>query len=207
MPKAKFAQNIAKDGTTYSIALLIIDVINDMEFEEGKQLLKQALPMARRLAALKQRAIAAGVPIIYVNDNFGHWRSDLKKQISHCLMDGVRGEPIARLLVPDHSDYFVLKPKSSAFFGTTLHTLLQYLGVKTLILTGLAADVCILFTAHDAHLRDYEIIVPSDCVASNTLRETRMALENMQKSAHAETFNSSKIDFRPYRGSWPKTGS
>jgi isochorismate hydrolase len=108
-------------STKQSIALLIIDVINDMEFEEGKQLFKQALPMARKIAALKSRASSAQVPIIYVNDNFGHWRSDLKKQIFHCLMDGVRGEPIARLLVPDHSDYFVLKPKSSAFFGTTLH--------------------------------------------------------------------------------------
>ncbi|HYX48852.1 MAG TPA: isochorismatase family protein, partial [Ktedonobacteraceae bacterium] len=108
-----------------SIALLVIDVINDMEFEEGKQLFKQALPMARKIAALKSRAASAQVPIIYVNDNFGHWRSDLKKQISHCLIDGVRGEPVARLLAPDHSDYFVLKPKSSAFFGTTLHTLLQ----------------------------------------------------------------------------------
>jgi len=183
-----------------SIALLIIDVLNDMEFEEGKQLFKQALPMARKIAALKSRASAAQVPIIYVNDNFGHWRSDLKKQISHCLIDGVRGEPIARLLVPDHSDYFVLKPKSSAFFGTTLHTLLQYLEVRTLILTGLAADVCILFTAHDAHLRDYEIIVPSDCVASNTLPETRMALANMKKAAHAVICKSAAIDFKQYAG-------
>src|SRR3954469_52173 len=101
-----------------SIALLIIDVINDMEFDEGKQLLKQAFPMAKKIAALKARATSAKVPIIYVNDNFGHWRSDLKKQISHCLTDGVRGEPVARLLVPDQSDYFVLKPKSSGFFGT-----------------------------------------------------------------------------------------
>jgi len=187
-------------NTKWSIALLIIDVLNDMEFEEGKQLFKQALPMARKIAALKRRASAAQVPIIYVNDNFGHWRSDLKKQISHCLIDGVRGEPIARLLVPDHSDYFVLKPKSSAFFGTTLHTLLQYLEVRTLILTGLAADVCILFTAHDAHLRDYEIIVPSDCVASNTLPETRMALANMKKAAHAVICKSAAIDFKQYAG-------
>lgn len=110
-------------------------------------------------------------------------------------MDGVRGEPIARLLVPDHSDYFVLKPKSSGFFGTTLHTLLQHLGVKTLILTGMAADVCILFTAHDAHLRDYKIIVPSDCVASNTLRETKVALSHMQKAAHASICKSANITF------------
>jgi len=186
--------------TKRSIALLIIDVINDMEFEEGKQLFKQALPMARKIAALKRRASAAEIPIIYVNDNFGHWRSDLKKQISHCLIDGVRGEPITRLLLPDHSDYFVLKPKSSAFFGTTLHTLLQYLEVQTLVLTGIAADVCILFTAHDAHLRDYEIIVPSDCVASNTLAETRMALANMKKAAHAVICKSAAIDFKRRAG-------
>ena len=190
----------SRGNTRQSIALLIIDVINDMEFEEGKQLFKQALPMARKIAALKSRASAAQVPIIYVNDNFGHWRSDLKKQISHCLMDGVRGEPIARLLVPDHSDYFVLKPKSSAFFGTTLHTLLQYLGVRTLVLTGMAADVCILFTAHDAHLRDYEIIVPSDCVASNTLPETRLALANMKKAAHAVICKSATINFNDSKG-------
>jgi nicotinamidase-related amidase len=198
LAKAKSAKNVTKDTARHSIALLIIDVINDMEFEEGKQLLRHALPMAKRIAALKERARAAGVPIIYVNDNFGHWRSDLKEQISHCLMDGVRGEPVARLLVPDRSDYFVLKPKSSAFFGTTLDTLLQHLGVEVLILTGVAADVCILFTAHDAHLREYKIIVPSDCVASNTIQQTRRALENMKKSAHAETFNSSKINFRQH---------
>src|ERR1041385_5941503 len=186
-------------NTKPSVALLIIDVINDMEFEEGKLLFKQALPMARKIATLKSRASSAKVPIIYVNDNFGHWRSDLKKQISHCLIDGVRGEPIARLLVPDHSDYFVLKPKSSAFFGTTLHTLLQHLGVRTLILTGIAADVCILFTAHDAHLRDYKIIVPSDCVASNTLPETRLALANMKKAAHAVVCKSTTINFKDYK--------
>ena len=179
-----------------SIALLIIDVINDMEFVEGQQLLRQALPMAKNIAALKKRAISAQVPVIYVNDNFGHWRSDLKTQISHCLEDGVRGEPIAHLLSPDRSDYFVLKPKSSAFFGTTLHTLLQHLEVRTLVLTGIAADVCILFTAHDAHLRDYKIIVPSDCVASNTSRETSLALGNMKKAAHAVVCKSSSVNFK-----------
>jgi nicotinamidase-related amidase len=200
----KKSPNGSNLNKSQSIALLLIDVINDMEFEEGKQLLRQALPMAKKLAALKARAQAAQIPIIYVNDNFGHWRSDLRKQISHCLQDGVRGEPVARLLAPEHSDFFVLKPKSSGFFGTTLHTLLRHLGVNTLILTGFAADVCILFTAHDAHLRDYQIIVPSDCVASNTLRETRMALTNMEKAAHALVCKSSSIDFKRYTGSRSK---
>jgi nicotinamidase-related amidase len=176
-------------------ALLLIDVINDMEFPEGDKLLRQALPAARKIAELKKRAKAAEVPAIYVNDNFGRWRSDFQKQVRHCLNDGVRGEPIARLLMPENDDYFVLKPKSSAFFGTTLHSLLEHLGVKTLILTGVAADICILFTAHDAHLLDYKIIVPSDCVASNFKRETTTALANMKKATHALVCGSPKIQF------------
>jgi nicotinamidase-related amidase len=176
-------------------ALLLIDVINDMEFPEGEKLLRQTLPAARRIAALKKRAAAAGVPIIYVNDNFGRWRSDFNQQVQHCLHDGVRGEPVARLLAPERDDFFVLKPKSSAFFGTTLHSLLDHLGIRTLVLTGVAADVCILFTAHDAHLLSYKIIVPSDCVASNFKRETRTALANMKKATHAVICESPMIHF------------
>ena len=177
------------------VVLLLIDVINDMEFVGGDKLLRQARPMADALSRLRARAKAAGVPVIYVNDNFGQWRSDFRKTISHCLDDGVRGEPIARMLLPDEDDYFVLKPKSSGFFDTTLHTLLQHLGAERLILTGVAADVCILFTAHDAHLRDYRIIVPSDCVASNTKRETEQALRNMTKATKAKVVVSSRVDF------------
>lgn len=182
-----------------SAALLLIDVINDMEFPEGDKLLRQTLPAARKIAALKKRAVAAQVPVIYVNDNFGRWRSDFNQQVQHCLNDGVRGEPVARLLAPGEDDYFVLKPKSSAFFGTTLHSLLDHLGIETLILTGVAADVCILFTAHDAHLLSYKIIVPSDCVASNFKRETRAALGNMQKATHALICESPNIHFADNR--------
>lgn len=178
------------------VALLLIDLINDMEFEGGGELLRQALPAAQKIQRLKQRAREAGVPVIYVNDNFGQWQSDFKKLVRHCLEDGVRGEPVARLLLPGPDDYSVLKPKSSAFFDTTLHTLLQHLGAEMLVLTGVAADVCILFTAHDAHLRDYQVIVPSDCVASEKESETTMALKNMQKSIKAKVPDSSELDFR-----------
>ena len=191
--------NLSRGEERCSIALLLVDVINDMEFEDGGRLLKQALPMAHSLARLKGRAVELGVPTIYVNDNFGHWRSDHKKQLDHCLNDGTRGEPVARLLAPGPSDYFVLKPKSSGFFETTLNTLLRHLGVETVVLTGIAADVCILFTAHDAHLLDYEIIVPSDCVASNSRREMQAALRNMEKAAHAQVLPSPEIDFSQWK--------
>ena len=107
------------------VALLLIDVINDMEFEGGDGLLEQALPMARELQSLTRRARTAAVPVIYANDNFGRWQSDFQKVIAHCLEDGVRGEPVARLLKPQDEDYFVLKPKNSAFYSTTLEILLS----------------------------------------------------------------------------------
>lgn len=177
-----------------AVALLLIDVINDLEFAEGDQLLRHALPMARRIAALKGRARAAGVPVVYANDNFGRWRSDLNAQVKHCLGDGVRGRPVVELLRPEEDDYFVLKPKHSGFFSTTLDLLLDYLQVETVILTGMAANICVLFTANDAHMRDLHLVVPGDCVASNTEEENRYALEQMRKVLKADVRPSTELD-------------
>ena len=178
------------------IAVLIIDMINDLDFPEGKQLLARALPAARQIADLKQRAKADGVPVIYVNDNFGRWRSDFRAQVEHCLQDGVRGKPVVELLRPDEDDYFVLKPKHSGFFSTTLDVLLQYLEVKTVVLVGIAANICVLFTANDAYLRDFRLIVPHDCVASNTIEENNHALEQMRTVLKADTRGSAEITLK-----------
>jgi nicotinamidase-related amidase len=178
------------------VALLLIDVINDLEFPDGDRLLTHALPMARSIAALKDRAKRAGVPVIYVNDNFGRWRSDLNAQVEHCLTDGVRGKPVVELLRPGPDDYFVLKPKHSGFFSTTLDTLLKYLGVRAVVLTGMAANICVLFTANDAYMRDFHLFVPADCVASNTEEENRHALEQMARVLKADTRPSADLSFR-----------
>jgi nicotinamidase-related amidase len=123
-----------------STALLLIDVINDLEFPGAELLLQEALLMARRLAKLKQRTQSAGIPAIYVNDNFGRWRSDFHKQVEHCLHDGVHGQPIVELLQPAEQDYFVLKPKHSGFHSTSLDILLEYLQAERLIITGLTTN-------------------------------------------------------------------
>src|SRR3954468_18924959 len=99
-----------------NVALVLADVINDMEFEGGEQLFENALPAARHLAKLVDRARGAGVPVIYVNDNFGRWRSDFRQQLRHVIDDETRGAPIAKLLQPRSDDYFVLKAKHSGFY-------------------------------------------------------------------------------------------
>ena len=177
------------------VALLIIDVINDLDFPEGEQMLEFALPMARRIAELKRRARDAKVPVVHVNDNFGRWKSDFTSVVEHCLQDGALGRPMVELLPPQEDDYFVLKPKHSGFFSTTLDTLLDYLQAKTLILTGVAGNICVLFTANEAYMRDFDLVVPRDCIASNTREENDYALDQMQKVLKADIRPSHEIDF------------
>jgi nicotinamidase-related amidase len=179
---------------TAPVALLLIDVINDLAFPDGKALRKQALPMAKKIAALKRRAKEAGIPSIYVNDNFGRWQSDFQTLLRHCLDEDVCGQPIAILLQPEAEDYFVLKPKHSGFYATTLELLLQALGVHTLILTGMAGNICVLFTANDAYMRGYRLLIPADCVASQTVRDNTSALHLMQTVLKADIRPSTALD-------------
>lgn len=181
-------------------ALLIIDVLNDLEFEGGEELLESAMPMARALAKLKRRAKKAGIPVVYVNDNFGKWRSDFRQQLDHCLNDDVRGRPVVEMLVPDEDDYFVLKPKHSGFYNTTLPLLLEYLGTKKVVVTGIATDNCVLFTAGDAYIRDLEVIVPEDCVAAIDPDRHDAALDQMRVTLKADTTPSSGLDLDALSG-------
>ncbi len=203
------------------VALLLIDVINDLEFPGGDRLQRNARRVAPELAALKARARAAGVPCIYANDNFGKWRSDFSAQVRHCLNDGVRGEFLARALSPEPEDYFVLKPKHSAFYQTCLDLLLPHLGVRTLLLAGLATDNCVMFTANDAFLRGYSLVLVSDGCAAIEPRAHRDALQQMTRLLHAKTASARGITFSrssrqlklrldarraPRRGSKPANG-
>lgn len=179
------------------VALLLVDVINPLDFPEADRLLRHAVPAADRLAGLKAKARAAGVPVIYANDNFGRWRSDLAAVVTRCREPGCKGRPLLDRLEPGPDDYFVLKPKHSAFFATTLDTLLRYLGTRALVVGGFAADICVLFTANDAYLRDLRLVVPADGVAANEAEDCEAALALMRRVLKAETPPAGAIDFAP----------
>ncbi|MFC0469587.1 cysteine hydrolase family protein [Halalkalibacter kiskunsagensis] len=174
-------------------ALLIIDMINDLEFSSGYQLFPYALQSAKNIATLKERLKKHAIPIIYVNDNYGKWQSDFRYLVSHCLKENVRGKPIAEIMEPEEDDYFVLKPKYSGFFATPLQLLLDHLQVNTLIITGVAGNMCVQFTANDAYMRDYKLYVPADCVASNTIETNDHALQLMEDVLKADISPSSTI--------------
>src|SRR6202035_2879084 len=114
--------------------------------------------------------------------------------VEHCLNDDVRGRPIAQRLQPADEDYFVLKPKHSGFFSTTLELVLKYLGASMLILGGLTTDMCVLFTANDAYIRDYQVLVPSDCVAASDPSEHRASLRYMKRVLGADIRKSGSLN-------------
>ncbi|HEY9681576.1 MAG TPA: isochorismatase family cysteine hydrolase [Oculatellaceae cyanobacterium] len=200
------AQNLDLHGNVPDksrVALLLIDVINSFNFPEADQLIKYAEPMAKKIAALKERCREERIPTIYVNDNFGIWRSDFKHVLMHCLDEKSKGQKLAQILKPSDDDYFVLKPKHSGFFSTTLDILLKYLKTEIVILTGIAGNICVLFTANDAYMRDLRLVVPPDCIASNTKEENEHALELMSKTLKAELIESSKIPLQQLKKHTP----
>lgn len=182
------------------VALILVDVINHFEFPDGERLLRNALPMAAKLARLKTRARRRGVPTIYVNDNFGQWRSDATKLVDYCTRNGARGKMFVEEIRPDREDYFVLKPMHSAFYQTPLEVLLRYLGASTLVVCGLATNSCVVCTAQDANMRDFRLVVPSDCSAARTRREHLQALQIIKGMEGAKVMASSSLRFETLHG-------
>jgi nicotinamidase-related amidase len=176
-----------------AVVMLIIDVINHFEFPDGDRLLKQAVRIAPKIARLKLRARRLNMPVVYVNDNFGQWRSDMMRLLQYCLRPEARGRKFVEILRPEVEDYFILKPMHSAFYQSPLEVLLREFGASSLILTGLATDSCIACTAHDAEMRDFRVIVPSDCSAARSLPDHRRAIEHIRKMGHTNVQRSSTL--------------
>jgi nicotinamidase-related amidase len=176
-------------------ALLIVDMVSEYDFPDAKRILKGALQAAKAIARLKQRAHAAKVPVIYVNDTAGKWESDQRAFVQRCLEPTARGREVVELIAPSEHDYFMFKPKHSAFFGTPLHTLLQQLKISTLILTGVTSHQCVLFTAMDAHVREYDLIIPPDCIGAANATDTKHALYVFSHALNAKITASGRLRF------------
>lgn len=197
MPTRARAQSpLAEEPAAAATALLVIDMISEWSFDGAPPLLAQAAAIVPRIAELKARCRGAGVPVIYANDNRGQWRSDFRQVVEHALAAGGAGARIAEQLAPNEDDYFVLKPKHSAFFATPMELLLQHLEVCRLLLAGVACDQCIMATACDARMRDYEVLVPRDCVASPTAARNRRALEHLEHVMQLRTTESPRVHLR-----------
>jgi nicotinamidase-related amidase len=179
-----------------AVALVLIDVLNDLDFPDNAELLRTAPALARNIAALKKRCKDLRIPVIYVNDNRDRWRSDISAVLAHCTAPDSPGRKMVKKLIPEASDYVVLKPKHSAFYATPLDTLISYLKAKTVILAGLTTSACILLTAGEVYVRDLKLIVASDCVAALHQKDHRSALDLMHANFQADTPPAKKLNLK-----------
>lgn len=183
-------------------AILIIDLLNTFDFTGGEKLQERVAALVAPLRALRQQAAAAGVPVIFVNDNYGRWHDEPSALVAFAAAG--KGGALIEQLKPQKDDYFVIKPESSGFYATTLPALLPRLGVSRLVLIGVAADICVLFTAADAHMREYDLWVPRDLVASQHEERARWALEMMENGMSADTRASSELTLADWLASTPR---
>ena len=193
MPVKPDRAPLADEAANGGIALLVIDMISSWDFDDGEQLGRAARAIAPRIGALKQRCLLSGVPAIYVNDNRGHWRSEFRELVHASASESEIGAAIAETLLPDEDDYSVLKPKHSAFYATPLDLLLRHLRVQRLIVTGVASDQCILMSAAEARMRDYDVLVPGDCVGARTAARNARALSHLREAQGIDTAPSARV--------------
>lgn len=175
-----------RDRARGGAALLIVDMINCFDFSDAERLRPKAEAAAKAALQLREEMSAAGLPVIYVNDNFGEWHSEKSRLVERALEEEDLASALARLR-PRDEDYFIIKPQFSGFYATNLPVLLPKLGVSRLVITGIATDICVLFTAADAHMRDYALWVPEDAVAASDDERGAWALEIMRESLGAST--------------------
>jgi nicotinamidase-related amidase len=177
-------------------ALLLIDLVSQWNYADGKSLLRQTMPILPSLVRLRESAAAAHVPVIFVNDNFGQWRSDFRQVTAAARSSGPHAARIVDALQPGAEDYFVLKPRHSAFFATPLDLLLQELDADTLVLCGVAGDQCILASASEALLHRFRVIIPRDGIACATAQRSTAVLKHFHEAMDIPTPLSRTLRWR-----------
>ena len=170
-------------------ALIVIDMINAYDFPDAEKLIpsaERAVPVIRKLID----QAGSDVPVIYVNDNFGHWRSNRDELIEEaCASDHA---DLVRPITPGEDALFVVKARHSIFYQTPLEYLLNQEDVGSLILTGQVTEQCILYSALDAYIRHFDVRVPPDAVAHIHQNLAEAALTMMERNMSA--------DLTPVRG-------
>ncbi len=172
-------------------ALLIIDIINDFQFKHGKALAEKTVTICPNIVKIKEMMLKKERPVIYINDHYNLWQADYDKIMKKCRNS--LSAPIIEALYPTDQDYFLIKPKHSAFFGTALHTLLSQLKVKNLVLSGIAGNICVLFTANDAYMREFGLFIPNDAIASADEQDNTYALRMMENVLKADVRPTEKL--------------
>jgi nicotinamidase-related amidase len=169
-------------------ALLVIDMLNSYDHDEAEELTTSVEDMVGNVRELVRRARDEDVPVVYVNDNYGDWNSSVQ-ELAQRACEGERPDLVEPVLPPEGVS-FVTKARHSIFYETPLEYLLDQLGAGRLVLTGQVTEQCIVYSALDAYVRHFQVVVPHDAVAHIHEDLADAALRMMERNMGAEIVDS-----------------
>lgn len=162
--------------------LLVIDLLNDFILDKGKLSCgKSAQMIVPNIKKEIEKARKENIPVIYICDNHHPDDPEFKVYPPHCI-SGTYGAEVVKELKPTKKDFIVKKRRYSGFFMTDLGLTIRDLRAEELILTGVCTNICVLYTASDARMRNYEVTILKDCVASFDEESHKFALKEMEKT-------------------------
>jgi nicotinamidase-related amidase len=164
-------------------ALLLVDVVQRFEHEDGAELLASFRERHGGFVRALERACAEGVPVVYANDNFGIWDGDAPRLVRQAL-EGRAGE-LVQAIAPREGETFVVKPRYSAFDHTPLDLILRELEVERVLLGGMSTEGCVAQTAISARELGFKVSVLATACATVDERLERVALEYLEAVAGA----------------------
>jgi nicotinamidase-related amidase len=176
-------------------ALVVIDMLNPYRHPQAEELAPRVAAALPGMQNLLQRAGEAQIPVIYVNDNYGDWNSSAAELAANA-MEGAHPELVEPIL-PADGQSFVIKARHSVFYGTPLEYLLDQMEVSRLVLVGQVTEQCVFYSALDAHVRHFDLAVPTDAVAAIFDHLAAAALEMMERNLGAEMCRSADCSLGP----------
>ena len=164
--------------------LVVVDMLNTYDHEDAERLMESVAEALPAMVVVRERAALQDVPIIYVNDNYGDWGA-ARAELCERAMGGPEPSLVSPI-VPAAGVAFIVKARHSIFFETQLDYMLRRQGISRLVLIGQVTEQCILYSALDAYVRHYEVVVPRDGVAHIHADLAEAALRMMETNMRAE---------------------
>ncbi|MEW6244759.1 MAG: isochorismatase family cysteine hydrolase [Bacillota bacterium] len=167
-------------------ALLVVDMLYDFINEDGALYCgDSAKAIVDRVAWAIRSARERGEPVIFICDNHKEGDREFEMFPVHCIA-GSRGAAILPEIAPEPGDHIIKKRRYSGFYGTDLDLTLREAGVEHVVLVGVCTNICVLYTAADARMRNYRVTVLKDAVASFDEGSHQWALKEMESTLGVE---------------------
>jgi nicotinamidase-related amidase len=173
-------------------ALLVVDMLNPYEHPEADRLAERVGEALPGIETLLRRAGEAETPVVHVNDNYGDWNSS-SEELARQALAGAHPELVEPVLPPDGGS-FVVKARHTTFYETPLEYLLDQMGVGRLVFSGQVTEQCILYSALDAYVRHFDVVIATDAVAAIYDELGEAALTMMERNMDADLARAEDVD-------------